>query len=210
MKLIDLTGKRFGELTVLGYLGRSKWKCICDCGKETIVFSCNLTRNHTTSCGCKKGTGIIGKQFGELTVESQIENTNKYICICSCGKKEIRLYTSLVQGATTMCNECSKGVRADALKEKVFIDGTQPSQIALDKSPTKANKSGVVGVNWDKSRGKWQAGITFKGHRYNLGRFEYIQDAIDARKAAEKQIFGGFLEWYEKYKEEQRRNQNDL
>jgi hypothetical protein len=69
--------------------------------------------------------------------------------------------------------------------------------VKLDKTPGKANKSGVVGVNWDKSRGKWQASIRFQGHKYNLGRFDFIQDAIDARKEAEKQIFGGFIKWYE-------------
>lgn len=77
-----------------------------------------------------------------------------------------------------------------------MYDGTQPSRIALDKMPSIANKSGVVGVNWDKSRGKWMAGIRFKGHKYNLGRFDNIQDAIDARKEAEQRLFGDFLEWY--------------
>lgn len=79
----------------------------------------------------------------------------------------------------------------------MFFEGTQPSKIQLDKTPTKANKSGVVGVNWDKSRNKWQATIRFKGKKYNLGRFDDIQDAIDARKEAEKQLFGSFIEWYE-------------
>lgn len=29
---IDLTGKRFGRLTVIEYAGKSKWICKCDCG----------------------------------------------------------------------------------------------------------------------------------------------------------------------------------
>ena len=41
------------------------------------------------------------------------------------------------------------------------------------------------------------ANIRFQGKRYNLGRFDHIQDAIDAREAAEKEIFGDFLTWYE-------------
>lgn len=55
----------------------------------------------------------------------------------------------------------------------------------------------LVNSHWDKSRGKWMANIRFQGKRYNLGRFDHIQDAIDAREAAEKAIFGDFLTWYE-------------
>ena len=202
-KLIDLTGQRFGLLTVQKYVGNRKWHCKCDCGNECDVFAFNLTRLHTTSCGCIKG-GIIGRKFGKLIVESQIEDTDKYVCTClDCGGKAIRHYKSLTQDRVPMCDSCGYTVRTKHLKEKVFIDGTQPSKIQLDKAPTKANKSGVVGVNWDKSRGKWQASIKFKGHKYNLGRYEFIQDAIDARKEAEKRIYGEFLEWYENvYKKE--------
>lgn len=199
MKRIDFTGQRFGLLTVKKYIGNSKWECRCDCGNETVVFASNLTTGHTTSCGCKRGTGIIGKRFGKLFVESRIEETDKYNCICDCGNTVIRSYKSLMQYASRirMCDDCANEIRIASIKRNVFIDGTQPSKIQLDKMPTKANKSGVVGVNWDKSRGKWQASIRFKGHKYNLGRYEFIQDAIDARKEAEKRIFGEFLEWYE-------------
>lgn len=40
---LDLTGKKFGRITVIQYAGKSKcnhiqWKCKCDCGKEIIVL----------------------------------------------------------------------------------------------------------------------------------------------------------------------------
>lgn len=51
----DLTGQKYGDLTVLEYVGRknlhSYWKCRCSCGKEIVVTANNLRRNHTTSCG---------------------------------------------------------------------------------------------------------------------------------------------------------------
>lgn len=55
----------------------------------------------------------------------------------------------------------------------------------------------VVGVNWDKSRNKWQASIRFQGHKYNLGRFDDFNDACKVRKEAENAIFRNFLEWHE-------------
>jgi hypothetical protein len=52
----DLTGKKFGRLVVTGQApsrGKgTRWECVCDCGGNTIVFVSNLTRGHTTSCGC--------------------------------------------------------------------------------------------------------------------------------------------------------------
>lgn len=52
----DLTGQRFGRLTVLEALPgnrRTCWRCVCDCGQETVVGSGHhLTSGHTESCGC--------------------------------------------------------------------------------------------------------------------------------------------------------------
>ena len=48
----DLTGEKYGNLTPIEYLGGRKWLCKCDCGNVTEVFTNNLTRGNTTSCGC--------------------------------------------------------------------------------------------------------------------------------------------------------------
>lgn len=50
-----------------------------------------------------------------------------------------------------------------------------------------SNTSGHVGVSWDAKRGKWQANITVDCKLTFLGRFDDLQDAIAARKAAELQ-----------------------
>lgn len=55
--LIDLTGKRFGRLTVLQKLSTSscrilRWLCRCDCGNERAVFGNSLRTGATVSCGC--------------------------------------------------------------------------------------------------------------------------------------------------------------
>ena len=51
----DLTGKVFGELTVVGPAekrgGRKYWNCICSCGESTVVSQDNLINGHTKSCG---------------------------------------------------------------------------------------------------------------------------------------------------------------
>lgn len=55
----DLTGRRFGYLTVISRdqnpnNKRVKWLCVCNCNKLTTVSACDLKSGHTSSCGCKK------------------------------------------------------------------------------------------------------------------------------------------------------------
>lgn len=56
-RLIDLTGKRFERLVVLGRAANSKsgstrWLCQCDCGNTTISDGYQLRNCITKSCGC--------------------------------------------------------------------------------------------------------------------------------------------------------------
>ena len=51
------------------------------------------------------------------------------------------------------------------------------------------NKSGVTGVTFEKDRGKWRAGIQMHGKFISLGRYKNKEEAIAARKEAEKRFF---------------------
>ena len=59
---LDLTGQRYGRLTVLEAAenvdGRTAWLCRCDCGRETVVKTCHLRSGHVTSCGCVRAGGL--------------------------------------------------------------------------------------------------------------------------------------------------------
>ena len=55
MKLIDLSGKKFGRLTVCFRAPRTyqtMWVCSCVCGRTVRVSGINLRTGHTQSCGC--------------------------------------------------------------------------------------------------------------------------------------------------------------
>lgn len=60
-KKLDLTGQRFGRLTVLrpaeNVGTRTAWLCRCDCGREAVVLTSRLRSGHTRSCGCIKAGG---------------------------------------------------------------------------------------------------------------------------------------------------------
>lgn len=56
-KAVDITGKKFGKLTVLHRVHNepkkhARWLCQCDCGKQTIVQSHCLIGGKQKSCGC--------------------------------------------------------------------------------------------------------------------------------------------------------------
>lgn len=56
-RFTDLTGRKFGRLTVREYYGKDKyshnlWLCYCECGKASIVESAALTSGKSRSCGC--------------------------------------------------------------------------------------------------------------------------------------------------------------
>ena len=126
-KLIDLTGQRFGRLTVL-YRDKEKenekrnkttfWKCKCDCGNEVSVTSGSLRGGRTNSCGClaedvrhNKKNDLTGKKFGRLTVlyenkEDIRKETRRGIvwhCKCDCGNECDVFATHLMQGQIKSC-----------------------------------------------------------------------------------------------------------
>lgn len=54
---IDLTGQRFGKLTVLERIPQenrkpTKYLCQCDCGNKKVIIGTSLTGGYTRSCGC--------------------------------------------------------------------------------------------------------------------------------------------------------------
>lgn len=58
-KFIDLTGQKFGRLTVIERAenkgGKVRWLCRCECGNKKIIQGASLKSGHTTSCGCLRG-----------------------------------------------------------------------------------------------------------------------------------------------------------
>lgn len=117
--LKDLTGQRFGYLTVIERYGNdqpTKWKCQCDCGKETIVLGQSLLKQLTLSCGCyqKVQTSKSNKKdltnqiFGKLLVKKENGKLNKsgnilWECECQCGNQIIVIGSLLLNGAIKDC-----------------------------------------------------------------------------------------------------------
>lgn len=120
MRFKDLSGQKFGQLTVLEripkQIGRTvKWRCKCNCGNITIVTRSNLISGCTQSCGQHRFFNLENQQFGRLIV---VEKGNGYkhkngtmitwICKCNCGNYKEILGMLLLSGRTRSCGCLAK------------------------------------------------------------------------------------------------------
>ena len=116
-RILDLTGKTFGELTAIKPAPRrndryTRWLCRCSCGNEIEVRTDFLTSGHTKSCGCQKGklgADHTGETFGEWTIIKKGNKESYWLCRCSCGVEREVYYPSLVQGKSTSCGHLNNG-----------------------------------------------------------------------------------------------------
>jgi hypothetical protein len=122
MNFKDLTGQKFGKLTVLNRAqskidksgkARTMWNCKCDCGNNIAVLADYLRRSECPSCGCyatkrrieKNRIDNVGEKFGRLTILDAIWDAKptKAICKCDCGNDYVGIKADIVSGHTQSC-----------------------------------------------------------------------------------------------------------
>ena len=111
----DLTGQRFGELTVLEATderigGGVVWLCRCSCGAICKVSRNNLVTGQTRSCGHAKRRDLTGQRFGRLVAVRPIRWRSKaqpcsvaWLCKCDCGSVAIAALGNLTKGLKSSC-----------------------------------------------------------------------------------------------------------
>ena len=151
---IDYTGQKFNELTVISkvYIPDKKkgpfWKCLCSCGKYTIVKADNLLSGNTKSCGhlnhpIEDLTGNIYGYWTVLKLAEKIDNHTRWTCLCRCGKiKDVRAdWLKKGNSQSCGCKNSSKGAdkiekiikKADLnyKKEYCFSELKSPKGVSL-------------------------------------------------------------------------------
>lgn len=120
---------------------------------------------------------IVGTRFHHLTVICEDDSGKKqsgcrilYKCLCDCGRYTSADRWALESGHKTRCEECSKTTNREP---------TAP----YNRKTQKNNTSGYRGI--DFNCGKWRARFSINNHTYILGKYETLEEAIAARKAAE-------------------------
>lgn len=118
----DLTGERFGRLTVIeraeNHVAPSgkitaRWKCVCDCGNETIMQSNNLRSSQVKSCGCmqiERGKEAIKNEKLWEKCEEYTQNDRKENTRITCIKENRAMRSDNTSGV--------RGVSWDRSREK--------------------------------------------------------------------------------------------
>ena len=200
MKRNDLQGKRIGYWDVgepFHKEGRIYFHCTCSlCGTERDVISTALNTGKSLSCGChhkhNRIEDITGQGIGLLHIEERvlINNRTWWRCTCQCGN-----HVFISQHQIHDCNVRSCGCRSgigEKIREKLSpycVNGTYLPAIQRKKN-NKNNTSGCTGVSFRKDRNKWRAYIKFQRKYIHIGYFDLYEDAVAARKIAEKEYFG--------------------
>lgn len=123
---IDLTEQRFGRLVVvarvkerIGKGTKTRWQCICDCGRPKKVIGTHLRRGKINSCGClrveaakaaDRAIDRTGRRYGRLLVVSRAPNEGRvamWNCVCDCGKPAVVAAHNL-QSNQVSCG-CARG-----------------------------------------------------------------------------------------------------
>lgn len=195
-KRIDLSGRRFGNLTVIGRAekaenGAERWNCRCECGAECVVLHTLLQSGKRTGCGktdCRyaragaKPHDAAGMRSGMLTAIEPTEKRDSHgsviwRCRCDCGKEtEIAAYR-LKSGAVKSCG-CMRGRQSAQKPSKA----DNPAKVRSDST------TGITGVRCKD--GKYEAYISFGKKRHYLGTFDELRTAADVRRKAERLVAG--------------------
>ena len=228
--LEDLTGLKFGRLKVLerteNYCSpkgehQTKWRCICDCGKEVNATTHDLKSGHTKSCGCYNRERLwqSHKKYNDYEIQEDyvimytfkneiflvdLDDFWRVRKYCWCKNKQGYLLTRLKKGKNVLLSryimDCPDEMDVDHKNGTTSLYDNRKENLRIatteQNSQNRAlhsnNKSGVTGVNWDKQKNKWQAYITVNKKRIHLGFFNDIENAIKVRKDAEDKYFGEY------------------
>ena len=197
---VDLSGKRFGRLTVIadsGKRGRSGgilWDCLCDCGTRKAVRGDGLKSGVVVSCGCKKGEtakkmfakhGCSGsalyRRWLSMKTRCYYPNAPGYpryggrgISICRLWRKDFSAFKSWAE---------SSGFSKDLDIDRIDNNGPYAPWNCRFVSRTvnnlNRNSCGVVSHN----NGRFYPYVKIYGKRKNLGAFATMALAKSVRKS---------------------------
>ena len=215
LKAIDRVGQVFGRLTIIGLVydaknKRNKVLCKCEGGNERVVSISNLTKGDTTSCGCYRNQRVkeacqkhgmyktrLNKEYRGLKQRCYNPKNSRYdyyggrgIKICSewLGDEGFINFMNW-----SLANGYSEGLTID----RIDVNGdyspsnckwTNRQEQARNRRVKSTSITGVTGVS--KRGNKYRAAITVDYKTIQLGTFETLEQAKEARLNAEEKYWG--------------------
>ena len=136
---------------------------------------------------------LTGRRFDRLeAIEPTEERDGTSVvwrCVCDCGNECLVSTRNLMSGNTKSCG-CLR--REAPSSRKTLTVGTDLSLLTRKRSSN--NTSGVRGVSFDRTKGKYKAYIKLAGKQRTLGNFDTLEEAAQARREAEVELYDPILE----------------
>lgn len=200
-KIIDLTGQRFGRLTVLEidcmpHKGHSRWICVCDCGEYVSVPSDCLRLGKSKSCGClyRETIRTAGQKHG-------LRHTRLYQTWRSmkdrCYNPNNKWYKDYGGRGIYVCEEwrndvkafydwaIANGYRDDLTIDRINVDGNyEPSNCRWADKKTQSNNRRacrfITAFGQTKTMKEWAefVGISYNSLRWRLNHGYSPEDAL--------------------------------
>lgn len=210
-------GDKFGEWTVIKKgLKPSHSLCECSCGIRREVADSSLRLGKSLSCGHLKvkkrkeqsykesDKKTIGKRFGKLVVIKRANNEgpSRYVCQCDCGNKTTVSLGALTSGGVLSCGCIKKETSRksmDKIKDLGYkkaknlrVEGT--ALYNMTEKISKNSTTGYKGVSYNKRSKKYRAYLTIRGKQVNLGSYDTVEEAHQARLKGEEKYYEPILE----------------
>lgn len=195
-----------------------QYLCKCDCGNIITTRGRYLRRGTKVSCGCESATQTYHykRNIYDLTNDYGVgyttntnkkfyfdlqdyetikdfcwwEDSNGYITTHQYKKYGLFMHRIIVNPPKDKVVDHINHNKNDNRRCNLRI--CTRGENNLNKEIKSNNTSGYTGVSFSNEKNKWRASIRKNGKSYTLGYFKNIEDAIKARKDAEKIYFN---EW---------------
>lgn len=208
-QLIDLSGHRFGRLTVIEYVGKNNqnraiWKCLCDCGNETTARSDALKSGDKQSCGCLNSENK-SRECTERNIRHGLAHTRLYRVWCDmrrrCNDTRVPEYKNYGARGIRVCAEWDGNFQAfNDWAMKNGYDETAPrGDCTIDRIDVNGNYCPdncrfvnlmVQGSNKRNNKRITHHGITMTqsewARHYNKNRAYFCSDPITVERRMSK------------------------
>lgn len=211
-----LVGMKFGRLIVFSFSRRDKsiyfWNCRCDCGNEKEVRADSLKSGRSQSCGCLRKERVIETQTKHNNTKghNKTPEYNSWAAMkARCYNQNFKQFPDYGGRGVIVCDRWKDSFEDFLIDmgekptpnhsiDRIDVNGNyEPENCRwTDRTSQQRNQriridntTGYRGVAFIKKTGRYRASISVNRKTVSLGDFKNLEEAIEARKKAERKYW---------------------